>query len=120
MATNGMTKRHPFENQHRSSFTLLACPVTMERSFHLSFRTPQHKGHPHPVLSRSTPEDFYLALSPKIIPANRVRNATAPALSYSLSKSPLGANEELAAVFCHAASVRRRFVSVNSAFIRGW
>ena len=26
----------------------------MGRGFHLSFRTPQHKGHPHPVLSRST------------------------------------------------------------------
>jgi hypothetical protein len=36
------------------SFTLLTCPATMGRSFHLSFRTSQHKGHPHPVLSRST------------------------------------------------------------------
>jgi YD repeat-containing protein len=54
-ATNGMTICHPFESQYRMSFTLLTCPVTMERSFHLSFRTPQHKGHPHPVLSRSTP-----------------------------------------------------------------
>jgi hypothetical protein len=57
---------HPFEKQCRSSFTLLTCPVTMERSFHLSFRTFQHKGHPHPVLSRSTPRDFHLGLSPKI------------------------------------------------------
>jgi uncharacterized repeat protein (TIGR03803 family) len=26
-ATNGVTKRHPLENQYRSSFTLLTCPV---------------------------------------------------------------------------------------------
>jgi len=38
----------------------------MERSFHLSFRTFQRKGHPHPALSGSTPEDFPLGLSPKI------------------------------------------------------
>src|ERR1035437_4122905 len=65
-ATNGMTKRHPFENQYRSSLMLLACPVPKERSFHLSVRTLQHKGHPHPVLSRSTPRNFPLGLSPKI------------------------------------------------------
>src|ERR1035437_6218040 len=70
----------PFENQHRSSFTLLTCPVPKERSVgfpslpliscptedfrlanrdHLSFRTLQHKGYPHPVLSRSTPRTFH-------------------------------------------------------------
>src|ERR1035441_3482104 len=37
-ATNGMTKRHPLENQHRSGFTLLTCPVPKERSVHLSFQ----------------------------------------------------------------------------------
>jgi hypothetical protein len=48
--------------------TLLTCPALKERNFHLAFRTPQHKGHPHPVLSRSTPEFF--RCSPKV-PANR-------------------------------------------------
>ena len=55
-----------FEKQVRSSFTLLTCPVREERSVHLSFRTLQHKGHPHPVLSRSTPRNFPSGLSPKI------------------------------------------------------
>ena len=86
-ATNGMTKRDPHKSQHRMSFTLLTCPVREERSVgfpslpliscptqdfrfanrdHLSFRTLQHKGHPHPVLSKSTPRNFPLGLSPKI------------------------------------------------------
>jgi hypothetical protein len=64
-ATNGMTKRHPLENQYRSGFTLLTCPVPKERSVHLSFRTFQRKGHPHPALSRSTPGHFPSGLSPK-------------------------------------------------------
>src|ERR1035441_8152963 len=60
-----MTKRHPLENQHRSGFTLLTCPVPKERSVHLSFRTFQRKGHPHPALSRSTPGHFLADFSPK-------------------------------------------------------
>jgi hypothetical protein len=80
-ATNGMTKRHPLENQHRSSFTLLTCPVPKERSFHLSFRTSQRTGHPHPALSRSTPGDFSFGSFTENFPANRVRNATATVLS---------------------------------------
>ena len=60
-----MTKRHPLENQHWSGFTLLTCPVPKERSVHLSFRTFQRKGHPHPALSRSTPGHFPSGLSPK-------------------------------------------------------
>jgi hypothetical protein len=59
MATNGMTKRHPLESQHWSGFTLLTCPATMGRSFHLSFRTFQRKGPPHPALPKSTPEKLY-------------------------------------------------------------
>jgi RHS repeat-associated protein len=43
-----------FEDRFRRSFTLLTCPASMGRSVHLSFRTPQDTGHPHPVLSRST------------------------------------------------------------------
>jgi hypothetical protein len=31
-ATNGMTKRHPHESQHRKGFTLITCPVLAERS----------------------------------------------------------------------------------------
>jgi hypothetical protein len=65
-ATNGMTNVTHLKNNTGSSFTLLTYPVTMERSFHLSFRTLQHKGRPHPVLSRSTPRNFPLGLSPKI------------------------------------------------------
>ena len=64
-ATNGMTKRHPLESQRRKSFTLFTCPVREERSFRLSFRTSQHPGHPHPMLSGSTPRKLYPGLSPK-------------------------------------------------------
>lgn len=45
-----------------SGFTLLTCPAWKGRRVHLSFRTAQHTGHPHPVLSRST--SGFPALSP--------------------------------------------------------
>jgi|SRR5882724_710396 len=76
-ATNGMTNVTHLKINAGSGFTLLTCPVREERSFHLSFRTLQHKGHPHPVLSRSTPARFSIGSFTENLPANRVRNATA-------------------------------------------
>jgi hypothetical protein len=52
-ATNSRANAGYF-NCAKSSFTLLTCPATMGKSFHLSFQTLQHTGHPHPVLPRST------------------------------------------------------------------
>jgi hypothetical protein len=65
-ATKGMTNVTHLKINTESSFTLLTCPVQTERSFHLSFRTLQHPGHPHPMLLRSTPRNFPSGLSPKI------------------------------------------------------
>ena len=48
-----------FQIGTRSSFTLLTCPAANGRSVHLSFRTFQRKGHPHPALSRSTSGAFW-------------------------------------------------------------
>jgi len=43
-------------NNAGCSFTLLTCLPAKGESVHLSFRTPQRSGHPHPALSRSTAE----------------------------------------------------------------
>jgi hypothetical protein len=43
-------------------------------SSHIFIRTPQHTGHPQPVLSRSASVDLYCH---QRFPANRVRDATA-------------------------------------------
>ena len=62
VATNGMTERHPFESQPRSSF--LESEASAQRQvlpLPVFIRTFQDTGHPHPVLSRSTTsKDFWI------------------------------------------------------------
>src|SRR5262249_32022580 len=72
--------RHPFESQHRIGFTLLTCPASLGRSFHLSLRTPQSKGRPHPGLSWSTPRNFPSAFSPKTPRQTELETRPFPAL----------------------------------------
>ena len=57
---------HLFESQHLSGFLEFKVPQLRDASSHIFIRTSQHKGHPHPVLSRSTPGNVPLGLSPKI------------------------------------------------------
>jgi hypothetical protein len=52
-ATNSMGYAAYFYGAKRASWSSRPCNEAGAPS-HLFIRTPQHKGHPHPVLSRST------------------------------------------------------------------
>src|SRR5216110_2760162 len=56
---------------------------------HIFIRTPQHKGHPHPVLSRSTSEAPLRAFSPWSFPPTELEARLRPALrKFSLDGAP--------------------------------
>src|SRR6266568_5952184 len=68
-----------------NSFLEFAALQPRQVRHHLySFRAPQHKGRPHPVLSRSTKENFIAGFFTVKPPANRVRGATASGYRASL------------------------------------
>lgn len=78
MATNSRLMANYSYGGAGCSFTLLTCPASMGRSFHLSFRAVQRQGHPHLALSRSTQRNFLAGSFTHKSTANRVRTATAP------------------------------------------
>ena len=79
---------HLYEKRQLSSFTLVTCPATKGRSFHLSFRTLQHTGHlpagrqAHIQCCRGQPRERPCGSFHQPFPANRVRPRFAKRTAY--------------------------------------
>ena len=68
--------RATYLNGAKRSFTLLTCPATMGRSFHLSFRTLSSSGTGPPTSSAVQVNQGNSGAYHRRFPANRVRGAT--------------------------------------------